>query len=157
MMAKNFLEDIRPTLLMGPGPSCVHPATYHALSRPTLGHLDGSFIKIMDEIKQQLRRVMGTQNAMTVPISGTGSAGMEAAFVNTVEKGDRVLVLVNGVFGTRMADVAGRLGAEVDRLDFEWGSPVELQAVRSKLEEPKYDIVANVHEETSTGDENPAA
>jgi alanine-glyoxylate transaminase/serine-glyoxylate transaminase/serine-pyruvate transaminase len=151
----NLLEDIRPTLLMGPGPSCVHPATYHALSRPTLGHLDGYFIKIMDEIKDQLRRAMGTQNAMTLPMSGTGSAGMETAFVNTVERGDRVLVLANGVFGARMAEVAGRLGALVDRLDFEWGRPAELQAVKQKLEENEYDIVAVVHAETSTGVANP--
>ena len=141
---RNLLEDIHPTLLMGPGPSCVHPAVYHALSRPTLGHLDGYFIRIMDEIKDQLRRAMGTQNAMTLPLSGTGSAGMEAAFVNTVERGDRVLVLVNGVFGTRMADVAGRLGARVDRLDFDWGHPVEPQAVKEKLDENEYDIVAIV-------------
>ncbi len=154
---KNLLEDIRPTLLMGPGPSCVHPATYWALSRPTLGHLDGYFIRIMDEIKEKLRHVMGTRNAMTVPLSGTGSAGMEAAFANTVEKGDRVLVLVNGVFGTRMADVAARLGAQVDRLDFEWGRPVDLQAVRQKLEEKQYEIVAIVHAETSTGVANPVA
>jgi len=154
---KNLLENIRPTLLMGPGPSSVHPATYHALACSTIGHLDGYFIQIMDEIKDRLRRIMGTKNNMTIPLSGTGSAGMEAAFVNTVERGDRALILVNGTFGTRMVDVAGRLGAQVDRLDFEWGRPVEVGAVKQKLAENEYDIVAIVHAETSTGVANPVA
>ena len=152
----NLLEGINPTLLMGPGPSCVHPATYHALGLPTIGHMDPYFIRIMDEIKDMLRAIMGTKNMMTVPISGTGSAGMETAFVNAVEKGDRVLVLVNGVFGTRMADVAGRLGAQVDRLDFDWGCPVDVGAVKRQLDENEYDVVAIVHAETSTGVANPA-
>lgn len=151
----NLLENIRTTLLMGPGPSCVHPLTYYALGRPTLGHLDPYFITIMDEIKADLQTVMGTKNVATIPISGTGSAGMETSFVNMIEPGDRVLVLINGVFGMRMADVAGRLGAEVDTIEFEWGTAVDPEEVEKKLNEKSYDIVAVVHAETSTGVCNP--
>lgn len=154
---KNLLEDIKPTLLMGPGPSCVAPSTYNALSRSTLGHLDPYFIEIMDGIKAGLRTLMGTANNVTVPLSGTGSAGMEAAFVNLVERGDKVLVLRNGVFGMRMTDVATRLGAEVDTLDFPWGTPVKPAEVEEALKKKDYDIVAIVHAETSTGVRNPAA
>jgi len=152
---KNLLEQIQPTLLMGPGPSCVHPSTYHALSRGTLGHLDPFFIEIMDAIKASLRKIMGTKNEVTVPLSGTGSSGMEAAFVNLIETGDKVLVIVNGVFGKRMVDVAQRLGADVDELEFGWGTPVDVEAVKIRLAEKDYDIVAIVHAETSTGVSNP--
>ena len=154
---RNLLEEINPVLLMGPGPSCVHPATYHAMSRVTLGHLDPFFIKIMDEIKSGLRKVMGTENDVTIPISGTGSSGMEAAFVNLVEKGDKVLVLVNGVFGKRMVDVAQRLGADVDELEFAWGTPVIVEEAKKQLGKKDYDIVAIVHAETSTGVNNPVS
>lgn len=155
MMHPNRLDTISETLLMGPGPSLVPPEVYRALSRPTIGHLDPRFIALMDEIKEMLRTVMGTRNEVTLPLSGTGSAGMEAAFVNLVEPGDPVLVLVNGVFGTRMVDVASRLGADVDRLDFEWGTPVVPEAVAGKLAERSYRLVAVVHAETSTGVRNP--
>lgn len=154
-MMKNLLEDISSTLLMGPGPSCVHPSTYHAMSLPTIGHLDPYFIEIMDGIKNGLRLLMGTRNEVTVPLSGTGSAGMEAAFVNTVEVGDHVLILINGVFGVRMAEVASRLGARVEKLEFEWGTAVDVRQVRDKLASSHYDIVAVVHAETSTGVCNP--
>jgi len=123
----------------------------------TIGHLDPYFIEIMDGIKASLRTVMGTKNNVTVPLSGTGSSGMEAAFVNLVERGDKVLVLVNGVFGKRMVDVAQRLGAEVDELEFEWGTPVLVDKVSSQLKEKDYDIVAIIHAETSTGVRNPVA
>ena len=152
---KNLLEDIRPTLLMGPGPSSVAPATYHAMSLPTLGHLDPYLIKIMDGIKDGLTQLLNTQNRVVVPLSGTGSAGMEAAFVNMINKGDRVLILQNGVFGTRMVDVAGRLGAKVDELAFTWGTPVDVNMVKDQLNKNTYDIVAIVHAETSTGVLNP--
>jgi len=142
---------------MGPGPSCVPPEVYQALSKPTIGHLDPDFIAIMDDIQAMLRTVMGTENHLTLPISGTGSAGMETCFVNLVEPGDRVLVLVNGVFGARMADVAGRLGAKVDTLDFEWGTPVLTSKVANQLMDRGYDLVAVVHAETSTGVANPVA
>jgi len=153
----NALKDIKETLLMGPGPSCVPPAVYAALALPTIGHLDPRFIAVMNEIKAMLQEVMQTKNEVTMPMSGTGSAGMETCFVNMIEPGDRVLVLINGVFGQRMQDVATRLGAQVDTLEFEWGTPVQLDAVRAKLANNRYGIVAVVHAETSTGVRNPVA
>ncbi len=150
-----LLDAIRPTLLMGPGPSCVFEEVYAALAKPTIGHLDPHFIRIMDAIKEQLQELMGTRNRLTMPMSGTGSAGMETCFVNLVEPGDRVLVLINGVFGKRMEDVAGRLGAQVDTLEFEWGTPVVPEQVAKQLEKGPYAIVAVVHAETSTGVANP--
>ena len=151
----NLLDNIPEILLMGPGPSCVHPKVYEALAKPTLGHLDPYFIGIMDEIKALQQRLMHTQNHLTFPVSGTGSAGMETVFVNLVERGDAVLVLVNGVFGKRMVDVAQRLGAEVDALEFAWGTPVIVDDVARKLKEKNYKMVAVVHAETSTGVRNP--
>jgi alanine-glyoxylate transaminase / serine-glyoxylate transaminase / serine-pyruvate transaminase len=154
---KNLLDGIDEILLMGPGPSCVPPEVYRALARPTLGHLDPYFISIMDEVKVMLRAVMQTSNRLTLPISGTGSAGMETCFVNLIEPGDAVLVLVNGVFGTRMAEVASRLRAAVDSVQFEWGTPVDPQKVKAALAAKRYRIVAMVHAETSTGVCNPVA
>lgn len=151
------LEPLTDTLLMGPGPSCVPPEVYNAIARPTIGHLDPRFIRIMDEIKEMLRIILQTGNELTLPISGTGSAGMETCFVNLIEPGNSVLVLQNGVFGMRMADVAGRLRAEVDVLEFPWGTAVEPAAVRTKLAERPYHLVAVVHAETSTGVCNPVA
>src|SRR3989442_62537 len=141
---KNRLDDIPDILLMGPGPSSVHPDVYRALARPTLGHLDPAFITLMDDAKGLLQRVMRTANHVTFPVSGTGSAGMEAAFANLVEPGDRVLVLVNGFFGQRMTDVAARLGAAVEAVEFEWGTPVAVDAVRAKLAGQPYKVVAVV-------------
>lgn len=145
------LNEIKETLLMGPGPSCVPPQVYEALATATIGHLDPAFIGIMDEIKAMLKQMFQTENDVTIPISGTGSAGMETCFVNLVEPDDKLLVLVNGVFGMRMQDVATRLGAEVDTLEFEWGTAVDVDAVKAKLDGATYDIVAVVHAETSTG------
>ena len=153
----NLLEGIEEILLMGPGPSCVPSEVLTALSRNTLGHLDPFFLEIAEEIKGMLRRIMNTRNNLTIPISGTGSAGMETAFVNLVEPGDRVLILLNGVFGMRMQDVAGRLGANVDTMEFAWGTPVELDEVEKKVRKESYKIVAVVHAETSTGVRNPVA
>ncbi len=152
----NQLHSISPVLLMGPGPSMVYPSVYSAMTTPLVGHLDSDFIKLMDAIKEQLRTVCGTKNQVTMPMSGTGSAGMETCFVNLVEKGDSVLILHNGVFSGRMIDVATRLGAEVDSLDFTWGTPVVADAVAQKLSEKRYDLVALVHAETSTGVRSPA-
>lgn len=149
------LESLKEILLMGPGPSCVHPSVYEALAKPTLGHLDPRFIELMDDIKGRLQQILKTKNRMTLPISGTGSAGMETCFVNLIEPGDSVLVLVNGVFGTRMVDVATRLGARVDALEFEWGMPVDPDRVKGALEAKAYRMVAVVHAETSTGVANP--
>jgi len=153
----NKLDKISDVLLMGPGPSCVSKSVYNALSKSIIGHLDPAFIDIMDDIKGFLQSLLNTKNELTVPISGTGSAGMETCFVNLIEKNDNVLVLVNGVFGVRMTDVAKRLGAKVDVLEFEWGTPVSVEAVQNQLQKNNYDLVAIVHAETSTGVLNPVA
>jgi alanine-glyoxylate transaminase/serine-glyoxylate transaminase/serine-pyruvate transaminase len=151
------LDDLPDILLMGPGPSAVHPDVYKALARPTLGHLDPAFIGVMDETKTLMQQVMRTKNHVTFPISGTGSAGMEAAFANLVEPEDRVLVLVNGFFGQRMTDMAARLGGVIDKLEFDWGTPVVVAEVKKKLADEPYKVVAVVHAETSTGVANPVA
>ena len=152
---ENSLNKIEEVLLMGPGPSSISPEVYEALSKKTLGHLDPYFIGIMDEIKEMLKTLLETKNQLTFPASGTGSAGMESCFVNLVEEGDPVLVLVNGVFGTRMVDVAERLGAKIDRIDFEWGTPVLTEKVKEAASKEDYKIIAVVHAETSTGVKNP--
>ncbi|MBF0469611.1 MAG: alanine--glyoxylate aminotransferase family protein, partial [Desulfamplus sp.] len=154
---KNLLDGIEKITLMGPGPSCVDDSVLNAMAKDTLGHLDPSFIKIMDGIKDNLKTLLHTENRLTIPVSGTGSAGMESCFVNLIEKGDPVLVLVNGVFGMRMQDVATRLGGDVDTLEFAWGTPVVVEDVKKKLADKKYKIVAVVHAETSTGVRNPVA
>jgi alanine-glyoxylate transaminase / serine-glyoxylate transaminase / serine-pyruvate transaminase len=151
-----LLENIDEILLMGPGPSCIAPSVYSALSKPTLGHMDSDFINIMDAIKENLRVLFQTENRLTVPMSGTGSAGMETCFVNLIETGDNVLILINGVFAQRMADVASRLGANVDTVEFEWGTPVLADQVKAKLNEKDYRILGMIHAETSTGVCNPA-
>jgi len=154
---KNALDNIEEITLMGPGPSCVDQTVLNAMAKSTIGHLDPYFITIMDTMKGQLKELLHTQNELTLPISGTGSAGMECCFVNLVEKGDPVLILINGVFGMRMQDVATRLGGQVDTLEFEWGTPVVVEDVKKKLAEKTYKIVAVVHAETSTGVKNPVA
>ena len=135
--------------LFGPGPGNPYPEATLALAAPLLGHLDPDFLAIMDETCDLLRHVWGTENRRTLPLSATGSAGMEAAFVNTVSPGDVVVVAVNGLFGERMVDVAGRHGAEVVRVDHEWGTPVDPERVAAAHPSPK--IIAAVHAETSTG------
>ena len=104
-----------------------------ALACPTLSHMDPYFIKIMDEIKSYLQQLMNTTNELTVPLSTSGSGGMEATFVNIVEKGDKILVLENGSFSERMIDVAGRLGAEVTALHYTWGTPIDVDEVAAQL------------------------
>src|SRR3974377_2283442 len=110
-------------VLMGPGPSNPYPEAVLALSRPMLGHLDPAFLAVLDETCDRLREVLRTSNPLTLPVSGTGSAGMEAALVNLLGPGDPVVVAVNGLFGERMCEVAGRLGAQVLRVEAPWGSP----------------------------------
>ncbi len=140
-----------PRILLGPGPSDVPPRVLRALSLPLLGHLDPAFLDLMDETQSLLRETFRTRNRMTFPVSATGSAGMEACFVNLVEPGDKVLVCVNGVFGGRMADVASRAGAEVLRVESPWGRAVDPDAVRDAARRERPKIVAVVHAETSTG------
>jgi alanine-glyoxylate transaminase/serine-glyoxylate transaminase/serine-pyruvate transaminase len=137
---------------MGPGPSNVAPSVLRAMSLPLVGHLDPVFVALMEEVKAMLRAVMLTNNAMTFPVSGTGSAGMEFCFVNLIEPGDEVIIGVNGVFGTRMCDVAARCGAKVTKVEAEWGSiiePAQVAAALKQVAKPK--LVAIVHAETSTG------
>jgi alanine-glyoxylate transaminase / serine-glyoxylate transaminase / serine-pyruvate transaminase len=139
-------------LLLGPGPSEVHPRVLRAMAAPLLGHLDPAFVAMMEDVKTLLRFVFATGNALTFPVSGTGSAGMEACIVNLVEPGDEVVVGVNGVFGTRMADVIERAGATAVRVEAPWGNVVRAEQVEAALRNcrrPK--VVALVHAETSTG------
>jgi len=151
----NLLNSINETLLMGPGPSSVSPTVYSSIGKSTIGHLDPKFIEIMDAIKIQLQVLMGTKNELTIPISGTGSAGMETCFVNLIEKNENVLILSNGVFGGRMIDVCERLGANVDSINQKWGTPITPDMVSEKIHNKKYDLIAIVHAETSTGVLNP--
>ena len=137
--------------LLGPGPSPVHPRVLAALSLPVVGHLDPKFLEIMDQSMAMLREVFQTKNRLALPMSGTGSAGMETCFVNLVEPGDNVLIGVNGVFGTRMVDVAQRCGAQVDTVEAEWGTALEPQKFKTALAQKKYKLTAVVHAETSTG------
>ncbi|HEU4345215.1 MAG TPA: alanine--glyoxylate aminotransferase family protein [Candidatus Binatia bacterium] len=137
--------------LLGPGPSPVNPRVLQALSLPVIGHLDPAFLKIMDETMAMLRDLFQTKNRLALPMSGTGSAGMETCFVNLVEPGDAVLVGVNGFFGTRMVDVAQRCGAEVDTVEAQWGAALDPAQFRAVLEKKHYKVIALVHAETSTG------
>lgn len=143
--------------LMGPGPSQVPPAVASAMARPTIGHLDPDFLRLMDEVKDMLRAVFGTENACTLPMSGTGSAGMETCVVNLVEPGSRVLIGVNGVFSTRLVEVARRAGAELTAVDVEWGRAVDPEALEKAAAGRKFDLVATIHAETSTGVLQPLA
>ena len=137
---------------MGPGPSGVHPRVHEALSSPMVGHLDPQFLGIMDNIQKMLRRLFRTENRLTIAVSGTGSAGMESAFVNVVEPGDEVLVCVNGVFGNRMSDIVERIGGVLHRIDRPWGEVFELSEIEGALaSHPEVKAVAIVHAETSTG------
>ncbi len=149
----NDFGDVKPgeRVLMGPGPSDVPPRVLRAMSAPCIGHLDPYFLEIMDETQQLLRFLFQTENALTIPVSGTGSAGMEACLVNTIEPGDKVVVCVNGVFGTRMCDIVGRLGGKLTRVDGEWGRAIDPEAVRKAVADANPKIVAVVHAETSTG------
>jgi alanine-glyoxylate transaminase/serine-glyoxylate transaminase/serine-pyruvate transaminase len=150
-------RDLNPSsrILMGPGPSNVHPRVLRAMAQPLVGHLDPDFLKIMDETMALLRFVFKTSNRFSIPVSGTGSAGMEAAFVNVLEPGDRVVTGVNGVFGERMCDVASRCGAEVTRVEAPWGRIIEPEQLRRAAGAGKPKVIAVVHAETSTGAHQP--
>src|SRR5439155_15317026 len=142
-------------ILMGPGPSNPYPEVTAALARPVLGHLDPEFLALLDETCARLRSAFRTTNAFTLPVSGTGSAGMEAVFVNIVEPGDVVVVGVNGVFGERMCEVAGRCGADVVRVEAPWGNALDPQQLLDAHPSPK--VIAVVYAETSTGVRNDIA
>jgi|SRR5215831_4291683 len=148
------LQDFVPPhrLLLGPGPSLVHPRVLRALSAPLLGHLDPAFLGVLNDIQALLRLVFGTDNRLTIAISGTGSAGMEASIVNLVEPGDTVAVGINGVFGTRLASVVERCGGKVVAIEAPWGTCIEAGAVEEALARSgPVKAMAIVHAETSTG------
>lgn len=145
-------------LLMGPGPSNVHPRVLSAMARPTVGHLDPGFVELMDDIKALLRRAFRTENDLTIPLSAPGSAGMECCFVNLLEPGDTVIVCINGVFGGRMKENAERCGAQVVTVESPWGQAVDPDAVKAALKaNSNVKAVAFVHAETSTGVRSDAA
>jgi alanine-glyoxylate transaminase/serine-glyoxylate transaminase/serine-pyruvate transaminase len=138
-------------ILMGPGPSDIHPRVLAAMAKGTVGHLDPYYLKLMDEMQALLRATFQTQNRMTFAVSGTGSAGMEAAVVNVIEPGDRMLVCVNGVFGARMADVATRAGAAVTTIERPWGEVFPPDQIADALTRVRPKVVGIVLAETSTG------
>ncbi|CAN5815219.1 alanine--glyoxylate aminotransferase family protein [soil metagenome] len=143
--------DIPARLLLGPGPSNADPAVLAAMDRQPIGHLDKAYLELMDEVQALMRYAWQTDNRMTLPVSGTGSAAMEATLANTIEPGDRVLVGVNGYFGHRLVDMAGRYGAEVSTVNRPWGEVFTLTELRAAMETHRPQILALVHAETSTG------
>ncbi len=143
-------------LLLGPGPSPVHPRVYRALTTPQVGHLDPLFLGIMNDVQAQLRFAFQTQNPFTIAVSGTGSAGMEAALVNVIEPGDTVIVCAAGVFGNRMADIVGRCGGKLVKLEVPWGQVFPHAAIEEALKQhAPVKAVGIVHAETSTGAQQP--
>jgi alanine-glyoxylate transaminase/serine-glyoxylate transaminase/serine-pyruvate transaminase len=152
----NFTDlNPSPRILLGPGPSQVHPRVLRAMATPLVGHLDPQFLAIMDDVQQLLRFVFQTHNELTIPVSGTGSAGMESALCNFIEPGDRVLIAIHGYFGERMFDMAGRYGAQVDRIERPWGQVFDPGEIESALKGKNYKLIALVHAETSTGARQP--
>ncbi|MFN3520791.1 MAG: pyridoxal-phosphate-dependent aminotransferase family protein [Phenylobacterium sp.] len=138
-------------ILMGPGPSDVSPRVLSALARPTIGHLDPEFQALMEDIKAGLARLMNAPDHACVPLPAPGTAGMEAAIMNLLEPGDVAVIAVNGAFGGRMADMAGRAGAEVVTVDHAWGEPVDPARIEAALKARQAKVLAFVHAETSTG------
>jgi alanine-glyoxylate transaminase / serine-glyoxylate transaminase / serine-pyruvate transaminase len=147
--------DIPQRVLLGPGPSDVPARVLEALARPTIGHMDPVFLRLMDELSDRLRQVFRTKNELTLAMSGTGSAGMETLFTNLIEPGDRVLIGKNGVFGTRMTDVAERCGAKVLTLDAPWGQVFDQDEVIEAVRRERPALTCLVHAETSTGAHQP--
>lgn len=150
-MTKYATLDPSPRILLGPGPSMASPKVLKAMATPLIGHLDPEFISIMNDVQELLRFVFQTENRLTIPVSGTGSASMEAALCNFIEPGDDVLVAVNGYFGERLIDMAERYGANVDRIDKEWGEIFKVEEIKTALQIKEYKLLGLVHAETSTG------
>ena len=140
-----------PRVLLGPGPSDASPRVLKAMTTPMLGYLDGEFIQIMDETVNLLRQVFGTENRLTLPVSGTGTAGMEAALCNVIEPGDSVVVGINGYFGGRIADIVQRCGGVVTAVEAPWGSAIRAEDVAAAVKSANPKLVAIIHAETSTG------
>ncbi len=148
----DLLTEPKDRLLLGPGPSNVNSRVIKAMSMPIMGYLDPTFLKVMDELVAMLKVLFGTSNKFTLPLSGTGTSGMEAALVNILEPGDNVVVGINGLFGQRIADIAGRCGANVTTVTADWGHPLNLTDVEKAVESiDKLALLAAVHIETSTG------
>ena len=153
-MTQSYFQEFQPPprILLGPGPSSVHPRVLQAMSLPVLGHLDPMFFQVMDDVCEMLRLVFRTSNYMTVPLSSTGTGAMEAACANVLEPGDTAIVCRNGYFGDRLADIASRCRAETVILDSPWGQPVDVDALRDELRRhTRVKMVGVVHAETSTG------
>jgi alanine-glyoxylate transaminase / serine-glyoxylate transaminase / serine-pyruvate transaminase len=138
-------------ILLGPGPSMAHPRVLEAMGQPLVGHLDPYFLKVMDQVQEMLRYVFQTRNPLTLAVSGTGTAAMEAAVANMVEPGERVLVCANGYFGFRIAEMVERYGGQLTLLKRPWGEVFDLSEIESALKESQAKVVAIVHAETSTG------
>ena len=156
MEAKSYHDlNIPPRILLGPGPSMVPPRVLSALGSPVIGHLDPEFIAIMKEVQELLRYLFQTKNELTVPVSGTGSAGMEAALCPLIEPDERVLIAIKGYFGERLFQIAGRYSAQVDRIDRPWGEVFDPDEIKNALGQGKYKLLAIVHGETSTGVRQP--
>ncbi|HDD61360.1 MAG TPA: alanine--glyoxylate aminotransferase family protein [Chloroflexi bacterium] len=150
-MKKYYDLNVPPRILLGPGPSTVHPRVLRAMGHPLVGHLDPQYVNLMNEVQELLRYVFQTENQLTIPVSGTGSASMEAALCNFIEPGDSVLVGVNGYFGERLCDMAERYGADLQRIDRPWGDVFTVEDFQKALNKKPAKIVALVHAETSTG------
>ena len=151
-----YLKEFNPPhrILMGAGPSNVHSRVLQAMAQPILGHLDPDFLRVMDHVREMLRLVFQTSNNLTLPISATGTAGMEAAYCNVIEPGDTVVVAVNGYFGNRAVDIASRCGAQVHPVEFPWGQAVgpDLTPLENEVKKHrKVKAIGVVHAETSTG------
>ncbi len=144
-------------ILLGPGPSMIHPRVLRAMAQPLVGHLDPEFLKVMNEIQELLRYVFQTNNRLTIPVSGAGSAAMEAALCNFIEPGAEVIIGVNGYFGERLCDMAGRYGAVIRRLEKPWGAVFSPDEIEAALKQKPARLVALVHGETSTGALQPMA
>ena len=138
-------------ILMGPGPSNVHPRVLKAMATPLVGHLDPTFLAVMNETQDMLRQLFKTKNQLTIPVSATGSAGMEACLCNLIEEGDEVVVCINGVFGKRMADIVERNKGKLTLVEGEWGKTIDPEKLEDALKGKKVKVVAIVHAETSTG------
>lgn len=151
-MEKQYTDlDTSPRTLLGPGPSPAHPRVLRAMATPLVGHLDPQFLGVMSDVQELLRYAFQTENRMTIPVSGTGSAGMEAALCNFIEPGDHVLVAVMGYFGERIVEISRRYGAVVDRIDAPWGTVFDPEQIKTELTKKPYKLLALVHAETSTG------
>src|SRR5260370_14776360 len=147
--------DPPPRLLLGPGPSDVHPRVLSAMATPLVGHLDPYFLEVMTQVQDMLRQVYRTANRLTFPVSATGMAGMETCFVNLLEPGDLVVVCANGFFGQRMIDVAGRTGAVGTVLERPWGDVFDFDRIRAVLQKVRPQVLNSIHAETSTGAHQP--